>query len=352
MSRLGLNATAIACVVLAIAVPSAAARGAIANDPFVRGFVVSDGTVYAATYTAVFRSGDGGDSWQPADDGLADSQIYELAVHRGEPSVLYAATAKGVFKSTDAGGSWRPTALREPVWTISIASADTRTVYAAANGRVFKTSNTGVSWGTVLTDELERFFALATNPRDASTVYAGGSSGVFKTSNGGLQWDSLSRGLFAAVTADEVKHRFLEGFVFALAVDPRHSQTLYLGSDRGVFKTVDGGYHWRSLKPGLIGRDSRYKLVTALAIDPTDSRVVYAGAGFGSRTGNGLFKTTNAGRSWRFRALPDHGYVSALALDPQDSKTIYAATSIEGGGHAFKSTDAGRTWHALTLPSL
>jgi photosystem II stability/assembly factor-like uncharacterized protein len=349
MSRFGFLAAATVCVVFAIAVPSAAARAAIDGDPVVTDFVVTDDTVYAATYTGVFRSPDAGATWQAVNDGLVDLGVYKLAVERAEPSVVYAATAKGVFKSTDAAGSWRPTALREPVWTLSIAPGDTRTVYAATNGRVFRTSDGGASWEAVLTDDLERFFALAAHPRDPSTVYVGGSSGVFKTSNGGLGWDPLSRGLFAAVTAEEIKHRFLEGFVFALAVDPRHPQTLYLGSDRGVFKTVDGAYHWRSVRKGLIGRDSRYKLVTALAINPTDSRVVYAGAGFGSRTGNGLFKSTNGGRSWTFRALPDHGYVSALALDPQGPRIIYAATSLEGGGHPFKSTDGGRTWSALTL---
>jgi photosystem II stability/assembly factor-like uncharacterized protein len=190
------------------------------------------------------------------------------------------------------------------------------------------------------------------DPRYPTTVYAGAGSGVFKTINGGFGWRSMSRGLLADVTAEELKHRLVEGFVTSLAVDPRHPATLYLGSDRGVFKSTNGAISWRAVKTGLVGRGSKYKLVGSLAIDPRAPQTVYAGAGWGSRTGTGLFKTTNGGRTWRFRALPDKGFASTLALDPRNPRVIYAGTSIEGGGHAFKSTDAGRTWSELTIPDL
>lgn len=206
-------------------------------------------------------------------------------------------------------------------------------------------------WDTVLTDDLELFLALAADPRSATTFYAGGGSGVFKTVNGGSAWRTMSRGLLDDVTAEEFKHRLLEGFVTALAVNPRHPQTLYLGSDRGVFKSTDGAISWRAVNTGLIRGRSKYKLIGSLALDPRNPQNVYAAVVW-APTGAGLFKSTNGGRSWRSSALPDKGYVSALALDQQNPRTIYAGTRTEGGGHAFKSTDAGRTWHALTFPDL
>jgi photosystem II stability/assembly factor-like uncharacterized protein len=349
MSRI-VTAAATVAACLAVGLASAGAQPATAIGPTVSALAVDGDTVYAATDAGVFKSLDGGSTWQRANDGLVDHDVNDLALGPRGTSVLYAATSSGVFKSVDAGAQWEPTGLRRRAWRVAIASGGAGTAYAGADGRVFRTTNGGAEWDTVFTDELERFFALAPDPRYQTTFYAGGSSGVFKTIDGGFGWRALSRGLLENVTADELKHRILEGFVTALAVDPRHPQTLYLGSDRGVFKSVDGALRWRAVKAGLIGRDSKYKLVGALAIDPRHPRTVYAGAGWGSRTGTGLFKTTNGGRRWRFTALPDNGFVSTLAVDPREVSIVYAATQIEGRGDLFKSADAGRTWRALAIP--
>jgi photosystem II stability/assembly factor-like uncharacterized protein len=106
---------------------------------------------------------------------------------------------------------------------------------------------------------------------------------------------------------------------------------------------------WESLGPGNVGGRTR-----SLLIDPKNPDTMYAGA-----VGGGVWKTTDAGRSWLPIAdlLPSIG-ISAMAMDPKDSNVIYAATgewftgdtrgnSIRGAG-VFKSTDGGATWQHLT----
>src|SRR2546427_5845569 len=79
------------------------------------------------------------------------------------------------------------------------------------------------------------------------------------------------------------------GSISALAVDPQTPTTLYAGTtSAGVFKSIDGGTHWRAVNAGL-GATS----VRALAIDPQASTALYA-----ATCGGGVFKSTDGGGSW------------------------------------------------------
>ena len=65
--------------------------------------------VYAGSGRGVFKSSDGGGSWQAVNVGLTGRYIFDLAIDQHQPATLYAATGTGVFKSTNAGRSWRAT---------------------------------------------------------------------------------------------------------------------------------------------------------------------------------------------------------------------------------------------------
>ena len=81
--------------------------------------------------------------------------------------------------------------------------------------------------------------------------------------------------------------------------------------------------------------------VFALAIDPVTSTTLYAGT-----QGGGVFKSTNSGASWSaVNTGLTNTEVRALAIDPTTPTTVYAGTGSSGG--VFKSTDAAKTWNAL-----
>jgi photosystem II stability/assembly factor-like uncharacterized protein len=272
--------------------------------------------------------------------GLPGEDINGL-LFDAQDSTVFAATGHGVFKSADGGRSWRPMDLAPGairVDTLAIAPGDPSTLYVGTARGVFKTTDGGASWraassgllGYETAEERQHradegyVYALAVDPRDPEIAYAGTwEKGVFKTTNGGASWRSI--GLSA---------------VSPLVLDPRDPETIYAGAvggagPSGVFKSSDGGSSWQLV--GLQGT-----VVGALALDPQHPETVYAGT-----DGKGVFKSTDGGASWRASGLADkvHSSVSRLLLDPQDPETVYA----EAGDGVLKTTDSGRSWRALPL---
>ena len=164
---------------------------------------------------------------------------------------------------------------------------------------------------------------LAVDPQTPDTLYAGTDSGVYKSINGGTSWTAMNSGL----TNDRVT---------ALAIDPRTPDTLYTGTDSGVYKSTDGGMNWTAINKGLPGTSA----VSVLAIDPQTPNTLYAGTtGF---WGGGVYKTTNGGTSWT--AILDVAHIYALAIDPKTPMTLYAG---DHRGYVHKSTNGGTRWIAV-----
>jgi photosystem II stability/assembly factor-like uncharacterized protein len=357
MGRVVVAAAALTGVALAVVCSSAlgGAQHNASHGPDEQGFSSiavdpRDGrTVYVVGGSGVFKSTDAGETWRQMDSGLGSRYVFDLAIDQHDPMTLYAATAGGVFKSTDAAASWRRTGLEHAAITVLIDPGDSSTLYAAADvSGVFKSGDGGQTWHRLFQDDLERFYALAINPQYPSTVYAGAGSGVFRTYDGEhFSLPVRQHGLFGDESGDESKHRLYEGFVTTLAINPRVPSTLYLGCDYGVFKTTNAALSWRRTSTGLVGTTPHYRLVGSLALDAHHPRTLYAGLYPG-----GVFKTTNGGRHWRLLGLRDKGYVLGLAIDPQHPNTLYAGTS--GGypvkeGAVYKSINGGRSWHRVEL---
>jgi photosystem II stability/assembly factor-like uncharacterized protein len=263
-----------------------------------------------------------------------ETSTMALAIDPIDPSTIFRAGVDGVFKSTNGGGTWTKTGPLPGVGVRSLAidPGDPQTLYAGMWGdNVWKTVNGGVSWFRSGSGLLNPYvFALAVNPRNTQTVYAANARYVQKTTDGGLHWKVAGTGL----PSDEM---------LALAIDPIHPNTVYVGTNSysggdGVYKSSDGGATWVSASQGELGT----LMVSSLAIDPTDPHTVYAGTyDLGGGEG-GVFKTSNGGASWvRLTTLVT---VAALAIDPLRSTRVYAATT---GSGVFKTTDGGATWRAV-----
>ena len=146
--------------------------------------------------------------------------------------------------------------------------------------------------------------------------------------------------------------------VYALAIDPLNTATLYAATSSGVLKTTDGGSTWTTVNSGLpkgvvqtpnFSRFSGQPLaplaptdpVQALAIDPTNPATLYVG------TPRGVFNTTDGGQSWMASGLATQS-VYTFAIDPANPSTIYAGTQ-DGG--VFKSTNSGQSWSSSGSPT-
>jgi photosystem II stability/assembly factor-like uncharacterized protein len=342
---------AFAAAVTLVGLPGSAALGWHPDERSVSSLAVDGsrrGIVYAGTGSGVFKTVDGGATWSNASKGLADRHALDLTIDPRNSAVAYAGTAGGLFKSTDGGASWEHRGLaRHDVVALAIHPWDSEILYAGTMCAVFKSSDGGRAWRRSLRIPNGRWaLALAIDSRQPAIVYAGTGSGVFKSTDGGRHWRAANRGLASPSGRDRI-----EGFVRALAIDPRHPKTIYAGTERGFFKSTDAGASWTAPDTA-----STPRTVTSLAVDPRNSQVLYAG------TYNGVAKSTEGGRSWRYRNrglarryVLEEPLVAAVAVDPHEPQTVYAGgTAWAGGtGGIFRSVDGAHRWRLaspFTLP--
>jgi photosystem II stability/assembly factor-like uncharacterized protein len=175
---------------------------------------------------------------------------------------------------------------------------------------------------------------LVVDPIHPEIIYAGlgtKNGGIWKSSDKGINWKRSDNGILS---------RLLPSYdgITALVIDPSTPSTLYAGLDQGaVFKSVDGGNHWKMIHKDDYG-------IKSMAVDPKSTGTVYIG------TYTGILKTNNGGETWENILEPDPsipGYISSITVDPSLSSTVYAGTTnILGVGKSgiFASLDKGKSW--------
>src|SRR5919106_479549 len=134
---------------------------------------------------------------------------------------------------------------------------------------------------------------------------------------------------------------------------PGDAATYYFGATGGgVWKTVDGGRTWKNVSDGFFGGS-----IGAVAVSAWDPNVVYVGGGEVTLRGNvspgsGLWKSTDAGKSWKRMGLEDAQHIPRIRIHPKNPDLVYAAVL----GHAFgpnetrgvyRSKDGGATWQRV-----
>jgi photosystem II stability/assembly factor-like uncharacterized protein len=144
------------------------------------------------------------------------------------------------------------------------------------------------------------------------------------------------------------------GRVVAVAGHPTEYGTFYFGACAGgVWKTTDGGAYWENISDGYF----RTAAIGALAVSDSDPNVIYAGTGETAIRGNvshgdGIYKSTDGGRTWRNMGLSETRHIGDIAIHPSNPDLVYVAAL----GHVFgpnpergvyRSTDGGHTWELV-----
>lgn len=205
--------------------------------------------MYGSLQNAVlFRSTDGGASFSnigPFANGRFDTL---LAMDPSAPQHLYTDPGTGfVFQSNDAGNTWTSISLQTTdIGNIAVAPTDSNTVYAVDDTGVLVTRNalagTGSTWNSFFPSDRSGASQIVVDPHDPTVAYATRTllfgPRVFKITGAGATWTDISGNL-----------PFIG--VFDIVVDPAQANTLYVGTDIGVFSTTDGGTTWNTLVTGL-----------------------------------------------------------------------------------------------------
>jgi photosystem II stability/assembly factor-like uncharacterized protein len=297
-------------------------------------------TIYAAGGDW-WRSKDGGATW----NGPLQSPpfIQAAVVHPTNPDVVVAAAQDGLHRSTDGGFTWTRT-HDEPgpgMTSLAIDPTDPNRMYAGAySTSAYSSIDGGTSWTadrsglpyteTWLVRSGLSSYASMVDVRvlaDGSAVAGVAYFGFFKKAKDGAAWSPANEGLVGTN-------------VQALATPPSGGPNVYAGvAGLGVARSQDNGASWQ-----WVGLRDRY--IETLAVHPTNPSIVYAA------TNAGVYKSTNAGSSWRLvhrvgkevdRSVAGH---TAVAIAPSRPSVVYAATSERG---VFRSDDSGGKWRKLSL---
>jgi photosystem II stability/assembly factor-like uncharacterized protein len=200
-----------------------------------------------------------------------------------------------------------------------------------------------------------RIADLAVQPSDHDVWWAAvASGGVWKSENAGATWTSVFDGTG-------------QYSIGCVTLDPNNPDVVWVGTGEnnsqrsvaygdGVYKTTDGGKSWKNM--GL----SESEHIGMIAVDPRDSDTVFVAAQgplWSSGGDRGLYKTTDGGTTWeKVLEISDDTGVSEVWMDPRDPDVLYASayqrrrhvwTLIDGGPESaiHKSVDGGETWKEL-----
>ncbi|MBV7333293.1 glycosyl hydrolase [Chloroflexi bacterium TSY] len=144
------------------------------------------------------------------------------------------------------------------------------------------------------------------------------------------------------------------GRVLAVSGHPTETATFYFGACAGgIWKTTDGGAYWQNISDGYL----RSSAVGALTISEADPNVIYAGMGESTLRldvsyGDGVYKSTDGGKSWRHVGLTETKHVSEIRVHPQNPDIVYVAALGHGFGPnpergVYRSLDGGDTWELV-----
>ncbi len=148
------------------------------------------------------------------------------------------------------------------------------------------------------------------------------------------------------------------GRVTAVAGVRGQPLTFYMGSTGGgVWKTTDGGLVWKNISDGFFGAGS----IGAIAVAESDPNVIYVGTGSACIRGNvstgvGVYKSTDAGRTWEHVGLRDAGQIGRIRVHPKNPDLVYVAALGHAFGRnaergVFRSKDGGKTWEKVLFLS-
>ncbi|MEQ9169441.1 MAG: glycosyl hydrolase, partial [Marinoscillum sp.] len=275
----------------------------------------------------VWRTTDGGSTWECISDGYFGGSIGAVAVAESDPNVIYVgegeqtlrgnvSSGRGVWKSTDAGKSWKFIGLKgtEHISRIRIHPTNPDIVYVAAIGNLWKENS-------------ER--------------------GVYRSMDGGKNWERILYVSDKAGAGD-------------LILDPNNPRIMYAaswqmkrngyrmdsgGPDSKIFKSTDSGDTWTELKESGLPKGPWG--IVGLAVSPVNSERVWA---IIEAKDGGLFRSDNAGKTWiktsANRALRSRAwYYSRITADTQNEDMIYVMNVSYG-----VSKDGGKTFELKNAP--
>ena len=270
----------------------------------------------------------------------------------GRLTVLIGAASGGVWKSVNGGSTFKPVFDRQGVQSIGAVAIDpgnpknvwvgtgetwARNSVSIGDG-IYKSTDGGENWTNAGLKDSERIAKILVDPKDSNTVFAcatghlwddNSERGVYKTTDGGNTWRKVLAGANASTGCG------------MLAMAPKEPNTIYAsmwdfrrqawtfrsgGPGSGIFKSTDGGEHWTELAPTAAnGLPEKPYGRIALAVAPAKPNVVYAMV---ECKKSALFRSDDGGQNWKKLDASQYMvwrpfYFANLIVDPKDENKVF-----------------------------
>lgn len=328
--------------------------------------------LYAGTENAgIYKSIDGGISWQPFHNGLGAARIHSLAIDPDNPRTLYTGVIlAGVYKTIDGGEHWR--AVNQgmdgfgTVFTsiVVISPVNQQHLFYTHGSRIYESTDGAGVWKDIQISECPSdIWGLVVHPTEPSTLFAVDEDhscrgGVYKSSDDGRDWHLIaplehnqrlwidpSTGQFLYSSAwselsgssdggESWRTISSEFGCIAAGFQPDNGSETYCTTWYGaIMKTIDGGLNWEILNQLDVG------LIRAIDVSPQDKDLIFIG-------GRGMNMSLDGGVTWMGRSSGLGGMQLELKLDPEDSSIFYAVEG-SGEGSLYRSEDRGKQWERL-----
>jgi photosystem II stability/assembly factor-like uncharacterized protein len=297
-------------------------------------------TVFIGTIGhGIYKSTDGGQIWQHLESDILHDNLRDIEFHPICPDTIFAGTVEGMYRSLDGGDSWNlmhpPGYWYNPIMDIQNHPVHDSLVFAVGTLMQVKSTDYGDTW-TELGFEWLASVAIKVDPLRPDSIYMATQSAphrlsLFRSEDLGETWYPWHNDLDTSLLA------------YDFDIDPVNSDIQYLSghsdmelTDVCLQKTMDTGLHWFDITPpNLIT-----PWIVSLTISPLDHNTLYA-----CTESNGILKSQDGGTTWM-------EINSGL-----DSKTVFSVTVDSITGHLylgtlydglFKSTDEGDSWQKIS----
>jgi len=301
----------------------------------------------------LWKTTTGGNNWISSTQYLPSLGVSAILIDYTNPSVMYIGTGDrdagdangiGVYRSTDGGETWE-------AWNSGIGNrivgrllmhpSNHWIIFAATNGGLYRSTNGGGTWTHI---ENGDFKDVVFKPNNPDIVYAAANGNFYRSTNGGLTFSQVTSGLPGSSRA-------------AIAVTPDNPSYVYViltngDSFKGLYRSTDSGQNFtvKSISPNIMswgcnggdGGQAWYDL--DIAADPTDSDIIFAG-------GVNCFKSVNGGTNWNISShwwgdcgvTSVHADLHVLEYNPLNNR-LYAGND----GGVYYTTNQGASWVEIT----
>ncbi|MGB9721794.1 MAG: WD40/YVTN/BNR-like repeat-containing protein [bacterium] len=288
------------------------------------------GSWYQSGAPVYYRTTNGGEFWESGAIGNNALDVYDIAIVPGSPRRVYLAGGgwnpdAGFYLSTDDGVSFQ--------WTIE---AEVRAVaYDPENPMnvwegeivgerigVRKSANGGLDWSDIfLLPGGEYINALAVT--EPNKIYAATDKGMFLSTDGGQTWGEINNGMYVFN-------------IFDMVVKPNNPQDLYISGEACIYRSNNGGETWREITKG-------FKLCNTVGISTSLPGAIYVLAP------GTVYKSENAGQSW---LTIDNGLtygcrysITADAID--HNRVFHCGETALDVNYVRRTTNSGQTWNNI-----